>query len=277
LPIHFKLSTFKLLTTSHPATWQINPNGVLTLSFKNIRLVDSFTNEKKSHGFFTYQLQLKDSIATGTRISNRAAIYFDFNMPIITKAVEHIIGKDYLKICAAKPTLSITATGCPSKNIVFNAISKNSGVNPLFAWYKNNEPSPLSTKAILTLNNLTNGTKIYCKMNVSSELCTETPILTSDTLKITCIVSNTEDKPIVESFEVYPNPSKGVFDLKLSLVKTAQIALNISNSLGQVMKTDKFETNDMLKNYDLSQFPKGVYMILLIIDGQRIVKKLIIQ
>ena len=34
-----------------------------------------------THGFFTYQIRLKDSIATGTRFENKAAIYFDFNAP----------------------------------------------------------------------------------------------------------------------------------------------------------------------------------------------------
>ena len=48
----FNLNSLKLQSTSHPATWQLSPNDLLTVKFDNIKLVDSFTNEKRSHGFF---------------------------------------------------------------------------------------------------------------------------------------------------------------------------------------------------------------------------------
>ena len=271
---HFNLSSFKSLATSHPSTWQINPNGVLTFTFDNIKLVDSFTNEKGSHGFFRYQIRLKDSVATSTKIDNKAAIYFDFNTPIITNIVGHTVGKEFLKNCLAKPAVSITTTGCPSKNIVFNAVTKNGGLNPTYTWFRNNETTPLSTNALLTLNNTVNGTKIYCKMTASSDLCTETPVVTSDTFRITCITSKTEDPSIVQLFDVYPNPNKGQFDVKLKLEKSAQVQISFLNTLGQVLKTEKLEMSDFEAQYDFSGYSDGIYFIKLTVEGQSKVKKI---
>jgi uncharacterized repeat protein (TIGR01451 family) len=274
---HFNLSSYKTLAASHPHTWQINPNGVLTFTFNNIKLVDSFTNEKGSHGFFRYKIQLKDSVATGTKLENKAAIYFDFNTPIITNIAGHTVGKEFLKNCLAKPSVSITNTGCPSKNLVFNGVFKNSGLNPTFAWFRNSETTPLSTNAILTLNNAINGTKIYCKITASNDLCTETPVVNSDTFKITCITSKIDDLSIVQSFNVFPNPNKGIFDVTLSLAKTEQIQISCFNALGQVIKNEKYETNNLVGKYDFSLLPNGIYFIKVSIVGQNIIKKINIQ
>ena len=274
---HFNLSSYKTLASSHPNTWQLNPNGVLTFTFNNIKLVDSFTNEKLSHGFFRYQIRLKDSVATSTKIDNKAAIYFDFNTPIITNKTTHTVGKEFLKNCSAKPIVSITTTGCPSKNIVFNAVVKNGGLNPTYSWFRNNETTPLSINASFTLNNAVNGTKIYCKMMVSNDLCTETPIVTSDTLKITCINTKTEDLSIVQKFDIFPNPNKGDFDIALSLTKLAQIHISFLNTLGQVVKSDRIETNSLVEHYDFSHFPTGFYFVKVTVDELSIVKKIHIQ
>jgi uncharacterized repeat protein (TIGR01451 family) len=274
---YFNLSSYKTLATSHPYKWQLNPNGVLTFTFDNIKLVDSFTNEKGSHGFFRYQIRLKDTVATGTKIDNKAAIYFDFNTPIITNIAGHTVGKELLKNCLAKPSVSINTVGCPSKNLVFNAVAKNSGLSPTYAWFKNNETTPLSTNASLTLNNAVNGTKVYCKITASTELCTETPNVLSDTLKITCIISPTEDLSSIQSFDIFPNPNRGKFDVKLSLSKTEQAQIHFLNALGQVLKSERFETNNLVGKYDFSSLPNGLYFIKLTIAGQSIVKKINIQ
>ncbi len=273
----FNFSTIKISATSHPASWELKPNGLLTVSFKNIHLVDSLTNERGSHGFFKYQIRLKDSIATGTRLDNKAAIYFDFNPPIITNLASHTIGKDFIKNCLAKPTVAITYTGCPSKNITFNAVAKNGGTSLTYSWFRNNETTPLSINATLTLNNMVNGTKIYCKIQASTDLCTETPTVTSDTIKINCINTKTDDIAALQSFDIYPNPNKGVFDIQVQLTKTAKVQVQIINTLGQVLKTERVLTDHFSGKYDLLHLSKGFYFVKVTIDEQSIVKRVSVQ
>jgi uncharacterized repeat protein (TIGR01451 family) len=277
LSTNFNLSSLQMTATSHPSSWELKPNGLLTVSFKNIQLVDSFTNEKASHGFFKYQIRLKDSIATGTKLDNKAAIYFDFNPPIITNLATHTIGREFLKNCLGKPRVAVNFTGCPTKNITFTAIATTSGLSPTYSWYRNNESTPLSTNASFTLNNVTNGTKIYCKTNASADLCTETPTAISDTIKINCINTKTEDISILQLFDIYPNPNKGVFSLHVQLSKTAKIQVRIVNTLGQIIKTESVLTDLFSEKYDLSYLPNGIYFVKMTIDERSIVKRVSVQ
>lgn len=89
-------ATIEVGVASHPFTWTLSGPGILTFTFDNINLVDKQTNEADSHGFVKYRIAQKPGNAVDTQIKNKAAIYFDFNAPIITNTVEHLVGEDYL-------------------------------------------------------------------------------------------------------------------------------------------------------------------------------------
>ena len=60
--------------------------------FENILLPDSIVNEPLSHGFVRYRIKPKSTLIAGDSITNNAAIYFDFNAPVITNtAITRII------------------------------------------------------------------------------------------------------------------------------------------------------------------------------------------
>jgi hypothetical protein len=64
----------------------------MEFKFENILLVDSNTNEPLSHGFVRYRIQPKTNLkSAGDSITNFAAIYFDFNEPVITNTAKTII------------------------------------------------------------------------------------------------------------------------------------------------------------------------------------------
>lgn len=70
--------------TSHPHTYRLYGNGIAEWRFDNILLPDSFINEPLSHGFIKYHIMPRPNLVLGTEIFNSAAIYFDFNEPVIT-------------------------------------------------------------------------------------------------------------------------------------------------------------------------------------------------
>ncbi len=86
------LSTFEFTNASHPVNlnW-INYQRNMEFKFENILLVDSNTNEPLSHGFVRYRIQPKTTLTAGDSITNFAAIYFDFNEPVITNTAKTII------------------------------------------------------------------------------------------------------------------------------------------------------------------------------------------
>jgi hypothetical protein len=86
------LSTFEFTNASHPVNlnW-INYQRNMEFKFENILLPDSNINEPLSHGFVRYRIQPKTTLTAGDSITNFAAIYFDFNEPVITNTAKTII------------------------------------------------------------------------------------------------------------------------------------------------------------------------------------------
>ena len=87
------LSTLEMVATSHPADIRfVYHERNLEFVMNNILLPDSNINEPMSHGFVRYRIKPKTTAAVGDSIQSFAAIYFDFNNPVITNtAVTKII------------------------------------------------------------------------------------------------------------------------------------------------------------------------------------------
>ncbi|HNR19826.1 MAG TPA: kelch repeat-containing protein [Bacteroidia bacterium] len=85
VPQGVELSSFELISTSHPVVLRHDPvYNLFGFKFNNILLVDSNMNEPLSHGFIRYRIKPQTSLQQGDIIENSAAIYFDFNAPVLT-------------------------------------------------------------------------------------------------------------------------------------------------------------------------------------------------
>ncbi|MEN0002660.1 MAG: T9SS type A sorting domain-containing protein [Bacteroidota bacterium] len=84
LAAQFDVSTIRLGAASHPFQFSMFEDHILEFRFNDILLPDSTTNNAASQGFVNFSIELKEEVLIGEVISNDAAIYFDFNDPIIT-------------------------------------------------------------------------------------------------------------------------------------------------------------------------------------------------
>ncbi len=81
-------STLRLIASSHAiSTFRLLPGNLLEVIFNPIALPDSNSNESASHGFVSFAIQRKKAFNQAYKIQNTAAIYFDFNEPVITNTV----------------------------------------------------------------------------------------------------------------------------------------------------------------------------------------------
>jgi hypothetical protein len=92
------ITTLRMGVAGHPYRWEIVDNDILKVTFDNILLPDSTTNEQASHGFFKFSIFPKATLELGTLVENTAGIYFDFNAPIITNTVYHTIDTNFVRI-----------------------------------------------------------------------------------------------------------------------------------------------------------------------------------
>ncbi len=81
---HLDVGTIQVLSASHKHSFRIMGQNAAEWRFSNIMLLDSNRNEKASHGDVIFTIRPKAGLPLGTRIDNRAGIYFDFNLPVMT-------------------------------------------------------------------------------------------------------------------------------------------------------------------------------------------------
>ena len=102
LPTDLDINTFKITGISHPMRYEIKDNELVFI-FENINLPHSTTDEAGSHGFVEYTILPNAHLPEGTAIDNQAAIVFDYEEPVITNKLTHIIsyfnsGNRYLSV-----------------------------------------------------------------------------------------------------------------------------------------------------------------------------------
>lgn len=77
-------TTLRPVYKSHNCNVSISDNGVAKFEFLNIVLPAKMYDEAGSQGMFSYTIKTKKNLPLGTQFKNKAAIYFDFNEPVIT-------------------------------------------------------------------------------------------------------------------------------------------------------------------------------------------------
>jgi uncharacterized repeat protein (TIGR01451 family) len=122
---------------SHPYTWTLSGNGVLSFRFDNILLTDSTTNLEGSQGFISFRIRQQPDLEPGTQIFNSADIYFDFNEPIVTNQTWHTI---------ASPLVA-TQTTSPKKQAGNISVSPNPVLN--YTTLRRNDGLPFNNSLLV--------------------------------------------------------------------------------------------------------------------------------
>ncbi|MEA3447064.1 MAG: proprotein convertase P-domain-containing protein [Bacteroidota bacterium] len=87
------ITTFEPIASSHPCDIDFPLPNVVRWTFEGINLPDSNANEPESHGFVKFKMHQQPGNQIYTEINNSAAIFFDYNLPVLTNEVFNIIGK----------------------------------------------------------------------------------------------------------------------------------------------------------------------------------------
>ena len=101
-------STFELISSSHPTVLKtfLLGDSIMHFAFDEIWLKDSLNHEPESYGYVVYQVKQKLNLPEGTKILNKADIYFDYNPAVVTNTVISTVTEN-IPIC--NPRTSSTA------------------------------------------------------------------------------------------------------------------------------------------------------------------------
>ena len=119
-----EINTLEVLASSHDFVATVEGNNKLIITYNNIMLPDSGANYLGSQGFIKYRIKPINNIGYCEAVKNKAAIYFDFNAPIITNEVSTLFLPD-------APTLSYSLalgdSACRYNQILFTCSNPLSG------------------------------------------------------------------------------------------------------------------------------------------------------
>ncbi|MDA3819200.1 MAG: proprotein convertase P-domain-containing protein, partial [Candidatus Delongbacteria bacterium] len=90
---YLDITRFEPIASSHPCEIDFPLPNVIRWTIEGINLPDSNANEPESHGFVKFKMHQQPGNQIYTEINNSAAIFFDYNLPVLTNEVFNIIGK----------------------------------------------------------------------------------------------------------------------------------------------------------------------------------------
>lgn len=87
-----------------------------------------------------------------------------------------------------------------------------------------------------------------------------------------------EEGSFAANFDLYPNPSTGIFHYQLELYRRGEVTLEVLDLAGRVLHQDVLRSAvSYAGDLDLSHLSKGVYILALNSGGSRMMTKLVIQ
>ena len=77
---------------------------------------------------------------------------------------------------------------------------------------------------------------------------------------------------------IYPNPTRGLFNVEFATEQAKDVEITIVNMLGQVMTSDVVEVNGVYTNqFDLSNESAGVYFIRFTTDEGTLTERITVE
>lgn len=77
----------------------------------------------------------------------------------------------------------------------------------------------------------------------------------------------------ITEINIYPNPSKGIFNLVFTNGEERVYSICIYNSLGELV----YYSNSFQSIIDLSNKPNGVYIVVIKLDSKNITKNIVVE
>ncbi len=130
------LSSIKLLAASHSVEMEWQHPNILHFYYRHILLPDSNRNEPASHGFAKFRIYPKNNLTTNDTIYNRASIYFDYNLPVMTNTTSTYFRSNIIT--------SVTDPVRQYYQVSVNPNPANNELNYLICCFNSREPVELA-------------------------------------------------------------------------------------------------------------------------------------
>jgi len=276
------MTSFEAGIGSHDYTLTIEQGNIIVFTFDNILLPDSTTNLVESNGFVEFKINQVDGNLPSTLIENTAAIYFDFNDPIITNTVFHTIERPV--------TFSMMSVDlCANEMYEQVLYTRDTTISVLHA------SQYLDSFAIVDIHLLPVDSTIQY-LNVESGTLINETLITMDTIMYEVLtnsfgcdsilvkditIENVNAISLVDKnhWKVFPNPTKENLSIETSQSFTDDMyTVSVMNIVGtSVYEQDhKISPNENL-NLDLRNLSAGTYLLNIASKHGMITEKIVVN
>lgn len=248
--------TLQMVTSSHNCKTTVKGN-IVYFEFHNILLPDSNVNEPKSHGFVLFKIKPKTTVALNTVIPNKAAIYFDYNAPVITNTANTLI-----KIPDPVPLKLISFSAVPQNDntVLLNWNTANEINTKYFKIERSNDGRSFTAVATVLAKGRENN---YYHASVADAnngiVFYRLQMMDNDgTLSYSPIIKIDKRKNAV-GFSVLTNPVNNFLIVNTTERSLHNTQASIINVQGAVVKT--FIVKEGSQTIQVKELPKGIYYI----------------
>lgn len=280
--------------SSHIYDFQIYGPRVLQWTFSNIMLPDSGVDYEGSNGFVMFHVNQLVNLPDSTEITNSAAIYFDFNEPIITNTSSHNIMREVLHIPWSNES-TLVDSACTAyffggyeysppgtyyqlnNDTLVTLIIGESSFSPNISL---DGDSPMleavANDAIYQWLDCSNGFTAIAGASDQSFTATQNGSYAVAVTQMTCTDTSAcitvDNVSILENqsgngIRVFPNPTAGEVTIDLGISRK-NVVVDVSNSLGEKV-LESSVSNTRIMDLSLPEV-EGLYFIRILEDSKPI-------
>jgi hypothetical protein len=88
----------------------------------------------------------------------------------------------------------------------------------------------------------------------------------TNSVNLSPLTNVSQSAQLLDEFSVYPNPSEGVFGVKIGFLETKNFELQVVDMLGQVLFRQQYDAQQLQTQIDLSNYSTGIYLLRLQTD-----------
>jgi uncharacterized repeat protein (TIGR01451 family) len=185
IPQELDINSFEFAASSRPVSINYNSySRLMEFNFNNILLPDSNINEQGSHGFVRYRIKPMPTLVLNDSIKNSAAIYFDYNAPVMTdSAITVVVFPAIINEFDSQGQIKIYPNPASHTfTILFNTglKMKNGGVKIFDTTGRLAYEQTISIQKSTIINCIFSPGVYFVKVDVGEKVCLQKLVITAD-------------------------------------------------------------------------------------------------
>ncbi|TCJ12070.1 hypothetical protein EPD60_16060 [Flaviaesturariibacter flavus] len=173
------------------------------------------------------------------------------------------------------PSVTVTASGCPSANLTFTANPVNGGGSPSFTWLLNGTQA--GSGPTYSIPAAVNGMQVQVQLT-SSAACATPASVSSASTTVSCITTAVSSISGVDEMSVAPNPSRGLVTVRVRLATMRRVSFVLRDGNGALLQQTlpQQATGTLSRSFNLQPYANGVYYLETWVNNEKRIDRILL-